>query len=133
MAKPKFHPKCRPSRNALGVNPCIRPYAYALCGFEDGHAADHHAEPPIRYRAKLWRLDLRGKWRVDNGEPGLAFIGACRMWRNRCESVDHIVWVASCKCTDAQCPRWKALEYAREKLGLESIRIDERPRARPRT
>ena len=89
-----FHPKCRPPRDAL------RPGSLANIG-------------PLR-------LGDDNRWRVDNGEPGVAFIGRL--------DDEHHVWVASCKCTDAKCPRWKALEHAREKLDIESISVHERPR-----
>lgn len=98
----KFHPKCRPPRGAFGPH------------WDDGEKAWTNTEPR--------QLGLNGRWRYDDGKPGLAFIG----------SIDgaNIIWVASCKCTDAKCPRWKAMTYAREKLFIESVIVHERPKAR---
>lgn len=94
----KFHPKCRPPRGAQG--------------WVDAQLVVH-GEP--------LKLYDDNRWRQDDGKPGVAFIG-------HLDGVENRVWVASCKCTDAKCPRWKALTHAREKLDIESISVHERPR-----
>ena len=88
----KFHPLCRPPRGANGWR---------------GSKED----APLK-------LGANGKWRADDGKPGLAFIGSL--------SGENLIWVSKCKCIDAKCPRWKAFEHAREELEIESISVHER-------
>lgn len=95
------HPKCRPPRGANGVAEPINAKTYAA------------GRNPLR---------LGKRWGKDNGQPAVAFIGSI--------NGENFIWVASCKCRDAKCPRLKALEYAREELGIEAVRVDERPRVR---
>lgn len=99
---PKIHPRCRPPRGAMGIAESTTKGYFA-------------ARKPLR-------LGVRGWSKYDNGKPSVAFLGSL--------SGQNIAWVASCKCRDATCPRWKALEYAREKLGLESVIVHERPSVR---
>lgn len=101
MSKRALHPKCRPPRDA--------------CGPREG---DIH----------VFALKDDGRWVFDDGTtPRVAFIGRV--------DGEVRVWVASCQCHKAvmlgkhmQCPRWKAFEHAREKLDIESISVQERPR-----
>lgn len=125
----KFHPLCRPPRGALGVDQCTP--QWGSCKLVSDHPGPHNANPPAnKFKAKLWRLGGDGQWRPDIGASGLAFIGMIDHREDGNDWIENVVWVASCKCKDAKCPRWKALEYAREKLGLESISVHERPRVK---
>lgn len=103
MSKLAFHPKCRPPRDAEGkINVLIEVGKAPLKLFDDG------------------------RWRLDDGKPGVAFIGSLP------KGLQNFVWVAPCQChktkTPGDCPRWKALTHARERLDLESIDVQERPR-----
>lgn len=103
--KPKAHPLCRPPRGADGPIDIL-----------------------LVYKPRPLQLTREGRWRYDNGEPSLAFIGHTRVEGGR--GFQNVAWVARCKCTDATCPRFKALEHAREKLDIESLIVIERPPVR---
>lgn len=104
MARLPAHPVCRPARDAVG------------------------ARHKLRSGLVLWRLGLDGRWRPDNGDPGLAFIG--RRLQLKGES-EFVVWVAHCACKlPIHCPVTKALEHARERLDIDAISIHRRPAAR---
>lgn len=106
MSKLAFHPKCRPPSDA--------------CGPDAGGDDDGNLHP------KAFMLTDQGRWKRDDGSPAAAFIGNL--------NGEDRVWVASCACHKStepmNCPRWKALTHAREKLDIESISVHERPRAR---
>lgn len=98
------HPKCRPPDDAMGaLNILLEGAKLPLKLFDDG------------------------KWRRDDGKPGVAFIGSRENGDNT-----NFAWVASCQCHKGpepmKCPRIRALTHAREKLDIESVSVQERPR-----
>jgi hypothetical protein len=81
---------------------------HALCRPPRGAAPVHSV---FKNTTKLWRLGIDGKWRADDGTPGLAFIG-----RNL---GDVIVWSAECKCPYLLgCAAGAGADYAFDKLDL---------------
>lgn len=86
----KAHPRCRPPRDAKPIN-----------------SEYDNSE-------KLWRLGDDGRWREDNGEPALAFIGSVKG--------EAVAWVADCKCAMLNgCALGKAFTFSVETLDLGSI------------
>lgn len=67
------------------------------------------------------RLCDDGRWRDDNKQPAIAFVGL-RQPDDDQPDVDAIVWVAHCKCKEhVKCPVAKALNKACELYGSASI------------
>lgn len=101
MGRFDAHPLCRPPRDAEAVT----------SDFEGS--------------TKLWRLGNDGKWREDNMQPGLAFVGRLP------ESSSTIAWTANCKCRfPAECPAGAAGDFVFHKLDIQSMTF-ERRRAYP--
>ena len=101
MSKIVGHNKCRPPRGAV---PIVSAY--------DGST-------------KLWRLCDDGKWREDNKQPGLAFIGMVK-------DDEPTIWVANCKCHMLNgCTRGAAFKFALDKLDIGTISVHERAPVKP--
>lgn len=101
MGKFDAHPLCRPPRDAVAV------------------PSDYDRSE------KLWRLGNDGKWREDNMQPGLAFVG-----RVPGES-GTMVWTANCRCPyPSVCPAGVAGDFVFHKLDIQSTTF-ERRRAYP--
>jgi len=95
------HALCRPPRGA---------------GKPDG--VDYDQNDPLR-------LGEDGRWRPDNGRPARAFI-------YKSGDGTHHVCVADCRCPYLQgCPLGTALDYGNDKLGIEALNVDRRPRRSP--
>jgi hypothetical protein len=65
----------------------------------------------------LWRLGSDGKWRADNGEPGLAFVGSIKG--------EAFVWSAKCSCPHLNaCAAGAGSNFAFDKLDIAVIRFE---------
>lgn len=70
---------------------------------------------PPRGALSVQRLDERGRWTDDNGEPARAFTG--RVEYSPDENAPGIAWVAHCSCKiHAACPLAAALDDASERF-----------------
>lgn len=75
---------------------------------------------------KPWQL-RDGRWRKDDGNPALAFIGVAA---DADDDYSATVWVAHCKCREyGKCPLARALARAIH-LGYPSTTVERRRQAR---
>jgi hypothetical protein len=70
-------------------------------------------------KTELWRLGTDGKWRPDNKQPGLAFVGA--------RGDDVVVWSSACKCKFPNgCSAGAGSDFAFSKLDLPTLQFERR-------
>lgn len=87
---------------------------HALCRPPRGAAPVHSV---FKNTTKLWRLGVDGKWKADDGSPGLAFVGEIQ--GPGTEGFSIVVWSAECKCPYLLgCAAGAGADYAFDKLDL---------------